>query len=153
MSKKIDFVESYIIRFFNNELEFLLLKRAITERYPEIWQPITGTIEKDEKAYIAAIREIYEETGIKVKSLKVVPRINSFYIWELDKIVQVPVFVTEVERDSKIVLSKEHTEYKWLNKNQAIELVSFENQKISIQIIDANYNKLKNTFYFSEIKF
>lgn len=153
MEYKTHYIEAHIIRRNDNdELENLLLLRSDKESYPGIWQPVTGTIAKDEKAYQTAIREINEETGINPKNLWVVPMVNAFYNWEKEIISFVPVFVAEVDYFSEIKLSPEHTEYIWVKKEDAKKMVSIKNHKNSIDLIDEYFSNYKSTLLFSEIK-
>ena len=46
--------------------EWLVLKRAPHIRLGGSWQMVSGTVEPGEKAYLAAARELFEETGLRV---------------------------------------------------------------------------------------
>ena len=63
---KIRVVDAYVFRQTNNGLRFLILKRAETKIYEHLWQGVAGKIEKGEKAWQAAIRELKEETGFGI---------------------------------------------------------------------------------------
>lgn len=128
-------IEAHIFRMLNNDLEFLLIKRSEKETYPGIWQMVTGAIEENEKGYEAAVREIKEETGLTPGKLWVVPKINSFYYPELDKIFMIPVFAAEVNGTEEIILSEEHTEFKWVNKSEAQKLLAWPGQREAVEII------------------
>ena len=65
----------------NNEKLFLSLKRNSKERYPNIWQCITGGIINKEKPEQTAIRELFEETGIK--NFELVKEIEGMTEYEL----------------------------------------------------------------------
>ena len=89
-------VEVNIIKIIENEIKFLLMKRSKEEKYPGVWQMVTGHIEKGETAKNAAIRETLEETGLHATNLWSIPHLNSFYNPETDTIEmppQVPVIV------------------------------------------------------------
>lgn len=145
-------VEVHIFSKINNEINFLLLKRAETEKYPNIWQPITGSINEDEKAYETALRELYEETGIKLNKLFVVPTLSGFYSYENDYISLIPVFAVLVEKDILIKLSHEHCCYKWVGYREALEMVSWEDQRKSMRLINEHFTKEKSNLKFIEIK-
>lgn len=50
---------------YNKDLKKFLLLEVKTQDL-QFWQPVTGGIEQDETAEEAAIREIWEETGLKI---------------------------------------------------------------------------------------
>ena len=84
-------VEVHVFREIENELEFLLLKRASNEKYGNVWQMVTGSIE-NEKAFETALRETKEETGLIPLRFWVVPNVNSFYSNDKNQVIMVPVF-------------------------------------------------------------
>ncbi|MCX7876875.1 MAG: NUDIX domain-containing protein [Melioribacteraceae bacterium] len=145
-------IEAHIIRIINNEIEFLLLKRNKNEKYPNIWQMVTGTIDENEIAYKTALREIEEETSIKPTNLWIVPNINSFYSHEKNEICFVPVFVTLINNDVKIKVSNEHSEFCWLKKDEAKKLLAWPGQKNSVDIIFNYFSKVDQNLKFVEIK-
>ncbi|MFA7229097.1 MAG: NUDIX domain-containing protein, partial [Melioribacteraceae bacterium] len=64
MNVKSSLIEAHIFRRNGVDIEFLLLKRSPGEKYPGLWQMVTGSVENGEKRYETALREIKEETGI-----------------------------------------------------------------------------------------
>ena len=138
-------VETHLFRKIDGRIEFLLLKRADHETYSKVWQMVTGSTENNEKAYEAALREIEEETGLKPLKFWVVPNVNSFYSHQKDSISLVPVFVAQVNNDEEVVLSEEHSEYKWVEKDEAEDLLAWPGQRRSVEII-YNYFFKENSF-------
>lgn len=61
-------VDSIVIREINNEQSILLIKRK-HDPYANAWAFPGGFVEMDELLETAAIRELEEETGIKLNSL------------------------------------------------------------------------------------
>ena len=145
-------IEAHMFRETKNGIEFLLLKRADYQVYPGLWQMVTGKIKESEKAYQTAIREIKEETGLTPLQLWVAPTVNSFYEPKDEYICLLPVFAVRVEAD-KIQLSDEHTEYKWVKKNEAQKLLAWDGQRKAVQIIEDYFLNEKSFFHFVEIKF
>lgn len=141
MSKiKSIYIECYIYRKTSGGIKYLLLKRNIKDKiHPGIWQIITGKINKKEKAYQTALRELTEETGLKPFKLYSLPKVSSFYYKEKDTIHLIPLFLSEV-KEEKIKLSEEHSEYKWLNFKSACRLVHWETQKENIRMINKMLN-------------
>lgn len=145
-------IESHIIRFKENEIEFLLLKRASNEKYPNIWQMVTGSIDENEKAYETALREIKEETSLNPKKMWIVPNINSFYSHEKNEICFVPVFVAQVDLNDLVKISLEHTEFKWLKINEAKKLLAWPGQRKSIEIIHEYFSGKDENLKLIEIE-
>ncbi len=153
MELKSTLVEAHIIRFIGNEIEFLLLKRNSNEKYPNVWQMVTGTIDENEKAYETALREIEEETSIKPKRLWIVPNINSFYSYEKNEICFVPVFVTQFEENVNVQISNEHSEFMWLKKEDAKKKLAWPGQRNSVDIIYNYFSGNDKSLKFIEVKF
>ena len=111
-----------------------MLKRAANEKYPNVWQMVTGSIRDNEKAYETAIREIKEETSLEIEKFWVVPNINSFYSYEKDRIVMVPVFAALVN-NGDVKISDEHSEFMWVTKEKAKTMLAWPGQRKSVDII------------------
>ena len=145
-------IEAHIFRIKSGELEFLLLKRSPEQYYPNLWQMVTGKIKENETAYQSALREIKEETGLTPEKFWVAPTVNSFYSPDKDYICLLPVFAARVKDECEIKLSKEHTEYKWLNPDEAKQLLAWDGQRKSVDVI-VDYVLNRNSFLnFVELK-
>jgi dihydroneopterin triphosphate diphosphatase len=144
-------IEAHIFREIENGIEFLLLKRSEDQHYPGLWQMVTGKIKDNEKAYETALREIKEETGLVPLQLWVAPTVNSFYEPKDEYICLLPVLAAKVN-SQKIKLSDEHTEYKWIKKEEAQKLLAWEGQRKAVQIIEDYFLNSKSFFHFVEIK-
>jgi 8-oxo-dGTP pyrophosphatase MutT (NUDIX family) len=53
-------VEVYVIRRRGRRVEFLALRRAPAGWLPGVWQPVTGTLRRGERAVSGALREVRE---------------------------------------------------------------------------------------------
>lgn len=145
-------IEAHIFREMNDSLEFLLLKRAPDQYYPNIWQMVSGKIKPDEKAFETSLREIKEETGLIPLNLWVIPNVNSFYTAEDDSITLVPVFAAKINKDDEVIISKEHSEYGWFTSEEAKNKLAWAGQHKSVDII-VDYFFNKNSFWnFLEIE-
>jgi dATP pyrophosphohydrolase len=134
-----NYIEVHISHVENGVHKFLLLKRADENKiYPGIWQMVTGGIEHDEVTVDAVKRELLEETGLKPQKLFVVPKINSFYFPTSDKIVLSPVFLAIVNT-TDVKISEEHSEYKWVSFDEAVDLIYWPNQVESLTIIKKQF--------------
>lgn len=144
-------IEAHIFRIVANHLEFLLLKRADKEIYPGLWQMVTGTIDGEERAYQTAIREIKEETGLTPQKFWVVPNVNSFYSEKLDQICMIPVFAALVAKTNEVTISEEHSEFRWVNKDEAISMLAWPGQRTSVEIINDYFMNHPHFLKFVEI--
>lgn len=144
-------IEAHIFRENENGIEFLLLKRSNQDIYPGVWQMVTGSVITGEKAYEAVIREIKEETGLIPEKLWVVPNVNSFYSKKRDHICMVPVFAALVKNNLEINISGEHTEFKWVDKDTAKQLLAWIGQRNSVDIIYDYFSNELNFLNFEEI--
>ena len=146
------YIECYVARKCKDGYKFLLLKRVEGEKlYPGIWQIVTGKIEKSEKAFETALREVKEEAGLTPSRLFVLPHTTTFYSIRTDSISLVPLFVCLVE-DKRVVLSNEHSEYKWLNADKASQKLYFKSQKENIKFVEQNLRTKERQKTFTEIK-
>jgi len=152
MKISVNLIEAHIIRRTKNSIEFLLLKRSGKVKYPNLWQMVTGSIEKGENAYQTVIREIHEETDLIPEKLWIVPNVNSFYDRKNNELNLIPVFVALIEKNKEIKISREHTEFMWVKKNKAKRLVAWDGQRKSIDIIYKFFVKGEKENEFIEIK-
>jgi len=152
MNIKSTLIEVHIFRKIEDGIEFLLMKRAPNEVYAGVCQMVTGSIENGEKAFETAIREIKEETNLIPNGFWIVPNINSFYSSVDDSITMVPVFVAEVEKNSDVILSSEHTEYLWCSKDEAKVLLAWPGQRKSVDIISEYFSENNSLLKLIEIK-
>ena len=135
---KVRVVDCYVYFQKAKEVEFLLLKRNKNKLYEHLWQGVAGKIEKDEKAWETAVRELKEETGLAPKKMFVADHVSRFYEKHKDRMNLVPVFGIEV--DSKdVTLSDEHIDYKWLDFEEAFDTLIWNGQKQGLKTV---YNML-----------
>lgn len=145
-------IEAHIFREQNGIIEFLILKRAPYQYYPNLWQMVSGKIKDNETAYQSALREIKEETGLIPEKLWVAPTVNSFYAPDGDYISLIPVFAAKVNYSSEIKISTEHLEFKWVTPQEAKNHLAWKGQRNSVDVIE-DYILNENSFLnFIEIK-
>ena len=138
-------IEAHIFREQNGKIEFLLLKRSPEQFYPNLWQMVSGKIKEGETAYQTAIREIKEETSLTPEKFWVAPTVNSFYAPDKDYICLLPVFAAKVKFNCEVKISKEHTEYKWVKPEDAKNLLAWNGQRKSVDVI-VDYFLNRNSF-------
>ena len=101
----------------------------VAHRSPEsggYWHTIAGAVEPGEAFHVAALRELHEETGLAAAELQ--PLGEFAYIreaWEEEPGVRVHVeaFLVDVDPDWEPVLNEEHVEYRWLEREEAAQLL------------------------------
>ena len=119
----------------NSNNEILLLKRSDYGAFPGIWDIAGGGKNQLENPYDTLSREIKEETGImKFEIIKLLyiytgslqdqsylnPDIIGFIFWCKTQ-------------ETKVTLSHEHTEFKWLKLDDALEIATHKDVIGSIQ--------------------
>jgi len=128
VSKK-KLIDLYLYSYSDRKPLFLLFRRAKGHIYEGQWRMVGGKVEKGEKYWEAAVREMEEETGLKPKRFFTLPSLNQFYEHRTDKILTIPAFAAEVSPDDKIVLNSEHNEYRWFHLEEAVEKVIWPEQQ------------------------
>lgn len=96
---------------------FLMLKRV--PRKGDFWQPITGNVREGEIFEGAALREMQEETGV-TEALEVVDTGFSFDFFDDGRNQHERVFGIRVRGDVEVRLSDEHSEFRWVTKDEAL---------------------------------
>ena len=148
---KIRVIDCHIAYYHNNDWLFLLLKRSNDKIYPGIWQGVTGKIDNDEEPYKAALRELKEETNLTPQKMWTIDKVNLFYDAKKNIMNLIPVFGVIVDTQ-KVVLSNEHIEYKWYNIDEAVKLLTWNQQKKGLQIFYEMLKENKDRLKFMKIK-
>jgi len=125
-------IQNIVYRKNGEDFEVLLLKRS-----PDrggFWNVVNGTFEFGETIPQCRERELFEETGIK-KILQWSDELNRFSFKYIDGyVVVVLVYSVEVSSNQEVAINEEHTEYKWVSFDEAINLMKFEDDKKGLQI-------------------
>ncbi|MHA1116592.1 MAG: bis(5'-nucleosyl)-tetraphosphatase [Candidatus Heimdallarchaeaceae archaeon] len=122
---KLDIEHSAGIVIYNSG-RYLLLNYGRSWNSPDRWGLTKGHIEKGETIEQAALREAYEETGIKkIKICKGFKNKVTYYFNRGDKrIKKTVVYLIGITDVTKVHISAEHTGYYW-----ALEMLTFENTR------------------------
>jgi len=130
-------IEAILYKRADGEIQYLILRRHPPKSHPEMgqfWQPITGGLEEGETKREALKREIKEETGI-TKIIKIVEDVHYYEPIDLPlmenlkkhghacKYLKAFAFGVEVSSDEKVVLGKEHSEFKWCSFQETLKLI------------------------------
>lgn len=131
-------VSAYIFRKKAGKIQFLIIRRKSPYMFG-LWQQVAGKIEKGETAPQAALREIKEETGLIPKELYSADIVEIFYEDNHKCIHIIPVFAAIADSQAEVILSMEHSAYKWVPASQAKKYVTFVQQKSSIDIVNKEF--------------
>ncbi|MEM3411679.1 MAG: NUDIX domain-containing protein [archaeon] len=112
---------------------FLLLKhRGRTGRI--FWKPPKGQKEEGESEEQAALREIKEETGLECE---LIPGFREsthfFYKSEKDLVSKEVVYFLAKAKSKEVKVSFEHEDAKWFNPEEALNVTTFENDKLVLK--------------------
>ena len=120
-------------------IHFLLLN------YPTgHWDFVKGKIEQGENNHQTAIREAKEETGIS--DLEIIEgfeeKINYHFQFEGQLIHKEVVFFLAKTKTSKVTISHEHLGYTWLDYENSLKKITYQNAK---NILSKVNNLIKKT--------
>jgi len=130
-------VSVVILREAGGNHQVLLLRR--TGYLEGEWCQVAGNIEKGEKAWQAVLREIREETNLVPQKLFSAEQCEQFYEVNRDSIWIAPIFVAFILNDQKVVINREHSEFRWVSFAEAISMVPFPGQKRMLEYIKKEF--------------
>lgn len=113
----------------DEKIIFLMLKR--NSEKGGFWQPITGNVKPNETFAEAALREMQEETEI-MKALELIDTGYSFDFFDDNRTQHEKVFGIRVASGTIVRLSKEHTEFRWVNKTDALNYLKYPGNKTGL---------------------
>jgi len=98
----------------NSEGNYLVLKRSEREiAYPGMYTFPGGKVEDNDTVEETLVKEVEEEAGMKLKSGKILLKDKSF-IRPDGQTVKVFSYLCEVEDASKVTISDDFTDYRWI---------------------------------------
>lgn len=124
--------------------EILMIKRSESKDFSGgIWEYPMGRLNQFEEPEEGLFREIMEEIGIKVEIIKPLSIFHIFRGEEIaeNELVGVIYWCKLEDTEQEIILSEEHTEYKWCKMEEALELVPNESMRKDIlRLIEESRN-------------
>lgn len=111
---------------FKNELD--KLKVLIEHQVQGHWSLPKGHVEDNETEEETAIRETFEETGIRARVVGDFREVISYYVKD-DILKEVVYFIGEAESDDIVPQLSEVTEVSFIDVNEAIQLIEYKDVK------------------------
>ncbi len=123
---------------FNEEGKMLTIRRsASAPRNPMRWDLPGGILDLGEAAKEGIVREIKEEVGLEVENIKVFDVISQF---DSQNEFWVTIGYTAKAISTKIKLSYEHVQYKWVTMDEFLDLDASDRLKQLVK----NYKQATN---------
>ena len=125
---KTDLVQKAVV--LNPVGQMLILRRSETDiRRPNQWD-LPGGMQEDGETFVEAlVREIYEESGLHVSNPKLVFAKSEVQSWPNGEANVVRMYYIAQATTSKVIISNEHSEHKWVSMQQAIELIEYRRHR------------------------
>lgn len=131
--------ESVLVVIYTVAGEVLLLERRQPAGY---WQSVTGSLEVNEEAATAAVREVREETGLLVADrlidcgyanrFEIVPAWRARYAPEVNENTEYVFRAVYTVRPDVHINRDEHNQYRWLPRNEALQRASSRTNRDAI---------------------
>ncbi len=128
-----------VYRKINNEIRYLLIRN----RRSSNWSFPKGHVEKGETLEQTAIREVFEETGLRINIL---PGFKCKSEYTIQKTVQ--IFVASTNDTQTKIQVEEIEDYIWLTFENAYKHLKFENDKTILK--DAKEYLISNNYISEE---
>lgn len=122
-----------VVVLFQNKV--LLLK--LSEKRGGFWQNVTGGVDKDEEFEAAAIRELWEETGIK-SNVEYIPLDFEFDDRFGNHAIE-KIYVCRLEKFQDPIISDEHQDFKWMD----IDKITIKDFKYQTNFLPIEWLKYK----------
>lgn len=114
--------------------KILLVKRSETAYYlPGIWEDLGGRIKQFEEPEDALRREVKEETGLEIEILKPLAIFHDYYGERTAENELLIITYWCKAKSDQVVLSDEHTEYRWVSPEEALRLAEHVGVRRDIQ--------------------
>jgi len=131
-----------IVVFFKENLRPLFLLIQYNKKNEEYWGLPKGHVESGETLIQTSVRETKEETGLEVTPIDGFMKTVEYTFKQDNDIIKKTVYFYVGESKTKVVkLSHEHLDFKWLDIDDALEKITYENdRKVLIKV--ANFLKI-----------
>lgn len=113
--------------------KLLVLQRAAGGFEPGKWGVPAGKLEKNETVENAAIRELFEETGISISHHSQIRYLGALYMRKPKIDYLYHLFRVQIEQLPNLRLSNEHQNYKWASEKDLEKLPLMTGEKEALQ--------------------
>lgn len=138
-------VQVFLVARHEAAWSVLLLQRNARPELalPDFWQGVSGALEPGESFEAAAIREVHEETAIKLTSASdtgfeqvfpIRPEWRETYGPEPVQVLE-KVFYAVVPGKVRPKLSHEHKAFRWCSESESLALLTFANNARCIEAV------------------
>lgn len=138
----------YPVRKTDKDWEYLMLKRV--KNRGGFWQGVTGAPEVNETLTEGAKRELYEETGftpvnlIKTEISYIIPMEDRWIEIYPEGTKEIPeyLFIAKIHQTGAPKIDPiEHDDWKWCSYKEAINLLTWENNKKALEFVQEFLNR------------
>ncbi len=129
-----------VYSYIKGRRAFLFLKRR------EGWLDIPkGHIERGERARDAAIRETFEEAGLRVEPDRFFKRKSTYWFRREGKTIKktLTVLLARAGSGARVRISSEHVGYVWLELGEAMRRISFEDSKEAVRAANEYIDRME----------
>lgn len=130
-------VQSKVFIIGPNDTLLLLKRGSDAPTRPGEWEIVGGHVEDGEYMAEAAARETFEETGITIDSQEI-ELVYALTERPADDLSVTWLFYRAETVRTQIELSHEHTEYKWVSADEALQLITYERQHRALRYLHEN---------------
>ncbi|KAG5668942.1 hypothetical protein PVAND_016848 [Polypedilum vanderplanki] len=130
-----------IYRLISNEIQYLLMKASYGNFH---WTPPKGHVDPGESDYETALRETHEEAGYNEDDLIIYKDLNKTLNYQVKGKPKVVIYwLAQLKNPQHMpTLSDEHTEFKFLNKNDAIKISGYKDFAEMVEYFDKEIRKI-----------
>ncbi|KAL5005353.1 hypothetical protein ScPMuIL_018809 [Solemya velum] len=121
-----------VYRRLQNEIQYLLLQTSYGEHH---WTPPKGHTDPGESEIEAAMRETKEEAGLDPIHLTIIDSFQKVLNYEVrGKPKRVVYWLAQLkDSNTPVILSEEHTNFKWLGFKDASELLKYNDMQVLLK--------------------
>lgn len=118
-------IECWLVNPSTNEV--LLLQVPAKKGRDAFFQPITGGLEGDETPDEACLREVLEETGLRVSANDLVKITDKFEV-KIDDTLQIDktLYLVNTEYFEPELSPSEHISFKWVDAEDVVQTLSYQ---------------------------
>lgn len=103
----------------------------------DYWNFPKGKLDREERSFRAALREVREETGLSGRDLKFDDyfRITDRYAFNRgkEKVFKIVIYYLAETRQNQIRVSREHEGYGWFLYKDAVKMLKYQNLKNNLR--------------------